>query len=276
VITYLALWFIAPVAGALAFSLAVYSLWGVPRYLFGAAPALILWVGAALGGLRRQQLALALGIALLAVNLSVVLFTRTHCTRIPWREMARVLEDVAATTVCLEHRSGAQPESDTGASTAVTISVNRKHDFDPDCIAYALDHDPTSPARVHPEFVTMDTALERRRPFVVLMVVYMGPTQPDGMRQEVEHATPGYACRQVYWQTVYEEPYTSMPTPFMRHSVELWLCVPRPSHERPATDAVQSPATVPASRDLKKTLKKAFRTDRRRSATNESPGVTSL
>ena len=37
VIAYLALWFLVPVAGALAFSLTVYSLWGVPRYLFGAA-----------------------------------------------------------------------------------------------------------------------------------------------------------------------------------------------------------------------------------------------
>ena len=48
------------------------------------------------------------------------------------------------------------------------------------------------------------------------------------MRQELEQVTPGHACRQLYWQTFYQEPYTSMPTPFMRHSAEVWLCVPRP------------------------------------------------
>jgi 4-amino-4-deoxy-L-arabinose transferase-like glycosyltransferase len=256
VIAYLALWFIATVAGALAFSLAVYSLWGVPRYLFGAAPALVLWVGAALGGLRRQRLALGLGMTLIAVNLAVVVFGLTHYTRIPWREMARVIEDVAATAVCLELSSGAKPDNGPGASTELSICTIRKHDFDQDCIAYALEHDPTTPARVHPEFVTIETALERRRPFVVLMVVYMGPTQPDGMRQDLEHATPGYACRQLYWQTVYQEPYTAMPTPFMHHSVELWLCVPRSSRERPATDAVQPTATPPASPDLKKPRKR--------------------
>jgi 4-amino-4-deoxy-L-arabinose transferase-like glycosyltransferase len=228
VIAYLALWFLAPVAGVLAFSLTVYSLWGVPRYLFGAAPALLLWVGAALGNLRRQRLALGLGMGFLAVNLAIVLFGQTHYTRTPWREMARVIEDVAATAACLEISTGAKVGDDAGASTNLAICSIDKHEFDRSCIAYALRHNPTTPARVEPEFVTLDDALARRRPFVVLMVVHMGPTSPDGMRGELEQMAPGFTCRQLYWQTVYQEPHTAMPAPYMRHSVEVWLCAPRP------------------------------------------------
>ena len=51
-----------------------------------------------------------------------------------------------------------------------------KHGFDEVCIAYALDHDQTVPARVRPQFLTLEDALRRRQPFVVLMLVYMGPT----------------------------------------------------------------------------------------------------
>ncbi len=233
VIAYLALWFLAPVAGNLTFSLTVYSLWGVPRYLFGAAPALFLWLGAALGSLRRQGLAVGLAAGLLAVNLAVVTFAHTHYTRTPWREMARAIEDAAATASCLDGSSGAK--GDAGASLDMAVCSIGRHGFDEVCIAYALEHDPTVPARVRPQFLKLDDALRRRQPFVVLMLVYMGPTHPNGMRQELEQATPGYACRQLYWQTFYQEPYTSMPTPFMRHSAEVWLCVPRP--QTSATDA---------------------------------------
>ncbi|MBX6315723.1 MAG: hypothetical protein IRY99_22825 [Isosphaeraceae bacterium] len=96
VIIYLAMWLVAPVIGALVFSLSVYSLWGVPRYLTGAAPALPLWVATALGSWPRQRLALSLGVTLLGVNLAFVAFDRTHETRTPWRAMARAIEHIAA------------------------------------------------------------------------------------------------------------------------------------------------------------------------------------
>jgi 4-amino-4-deoxy-L-arabinose transferase-like glycosyltransferase len=234
VIAYLALWFLAPVVGALVFSLTVYSLWGVPRYLFAVAPALLIWLSAALGDMRRERLALGLGMGLLAVNLTVVAFGQVHYTRVPWREMARTIEDLAATFACLEVSTGAKRGGDPGASTDMAICSIGSHDFTRGCIAYALSHDPTTPAVVRPEFIDLETALARRRPFVVIMIVYMGPTTPDGMRGELEAKTPGFTCRQLYWQTVYEEPYTSMPTPFMRHSVEVWLCTqgPQPSSGR--------------------------------------------
>ena len=63
VIPYLAIWLLAPTLGALVFSLSAYSIWGVPRYLFAAAPALVLWLGAAIGGLRRRAPARAIGLA---------------------------------------------------------------------------------------------------------------------------------------------------------------------------------------------------------------------
>ena len=169
---------------------------------------------------------MGLAAGLLAVNLAVVAFAHTHYTRTPWREMARAIEDAAATPPAWTAPPGprAMPghrstwPSARSAGTASTMSVWTRPRTRPD-----------SPARVRPQFLKLDDALQQRQPFVVLMLVYMGPTHPDGMRQELEQATPGYACRQLYWQTFYQEPYTSMPTPFMRHSAEVWLCVPRPN-----------------------------------------------
>jgi uncharacterized membrane protein len=225
VVAYLAMWFVAPVAGALVFSLTVYSLWGVPRYLFGAAPALILWLGAALGRLRRGRLAFGMGGALLAANLLVVLFGQFHYTRAPWREMARCIKDVAVTVACLGIPIGPDGVADPGEVIVSVCSIGQ-HEFEPLCLEYALDHDPTTPTRVRAEFIRLEEALERRQPFLVVMIVYMGPTRPDGMRKDLERAVPDHACRQVYWETAYQEPYTSMPTPFTWHSVEVWLCTP--------------------------------------------------
>jgi len=237
VVAYLAVWLVVPVAGAFVFALLVRPIWGPPRYLFGAAPALGLWLGAALAGLRPRTLMTALGIAFLSVNVAMIAFGRVYTTRTPWREVGATIADVAAATN-LEDADG-----------LMVASLRGEHEFDRACLAHALNHDPGVPAPVGPAFVTLDQALGRGRPFVIVMVVYMGPTLSGDMRADVERAVPGYACRQLYGRAVFQEPYTSMPTPYMRHSVEVWLCSPTPA-PRGAGQAT-SPWVVPAMRSFR-------------------------
>jgi len=225
---YLALWFLVPVLGSVIFSLSVYSLWGVPRYLFAAAPALLIWLGLALGTLRHQRIALSVGTLLLVANLAVIAFERTHVTRIPWREVARSIADVAATigTLDLLHPVGGR--IDPSLSADLSVCSLGSHELDRPCLQHAMGHDGTNPSRVQLEFTSLEIARSRRRPFVFVMTIPIRPAPSGGIPSELEQATASFTCRQIYRQTVYQEPYTAMPAPFTRYSVEVWFCSPRP------------------------------------------------
>ena len=142
----------------------------------------------------------------------MIAFARTATTRVPYRETASAIVSVAA-AMALD-----QPD--------VLIASWTGHHFDLKSVRYALDHPGISARPIPWSCVTWERALAERRPFVTILVVYMGPVLPPESRPELERAAPGYDFRQVYHDSFYQEPYTAMPTPYMRHSIEVWLCTP--------------------------------------------------
>ena len=236
VVAYLALWFLLPVAITMATSLVGRPFWGVPRYLFGSAPALTIWLGLALSRLKRTP-AFCLAMALLTPNLACITFDRTYCTRTPWRQLATSLASSAAAlslekdfrpTAIVSENSVLEDDD----ATLVIVSLPGRT-FNRDGLIHAWRHSATAPTRIQPAFIDIEEALIKGRPFVVIMVLYMGATSPDAMRGKVEQAIgPTWRCRPIFKEQVFEEPYTAMPTPYMRHSVEAWICLPNPT--RPA------------------------------------------
>ena len=217
IVVFLAIWLVAPIIGDLAFSLFIRPLWGPPRYLFGAAPALLLWLGVALGDIRRRELLVAVTTTLLCVNSAMITFGRVTVTRIPWPEVAAAIAEATVAT------------NPVGDETLAITSLMNKHYFDKESLRHALSNHQPKPLR--PLFSSMDEVLPQLHPFVIVMVIYMGQERGDAMRHEVEELTPAYRCVQLYGRSVFQEPYTSMPTPYMRHSVEVWLC--SPVHSQP-------------------------------------------
>ena len=225
VFTFLAIWLVLPAIIAMMTTLMGRPFWGVPRYLFGSAPALMIWLGLALSTFK-PRLAMCLALALIVPNLASITFDRTYCTRIPWRRLTGAIAGAAATL---------SPKNPTGNTTgpaevelAIVALPGRK--FDRSSLNYALQHGTNTPILVQADFLDISEAIARDLPFVVVMNLYMGSTQPDAMRPEVEQATgPTWACRRIFQEQTFQEPYTAMPTPYMRHSVEAWLCQPTSS-----------------------------------------------
>jgi mannosyltransferase len=224
VVVFLALWFLLPVVETLAFSLTVYSLWGVPRYLTGAAPALSLWLAVAVGG-RQPRAALVLVAPVLAGNLLILAFDRCHRTRIPWREYADCIATVEA--VMPQPRGlPAAPEWAELDSESVTLVVRQDRSISPSPIAHAIAV--RSPGR---EVLDRDSRVAGRFgvPFILIhrypALAKPNPVHADDLPPEV----PGFVRRRLRRDTVYEGRFSVAPTPFAPYTVELWSYVPRPA-----------------------------------------------
>lgn len=232
VVEFLALWLLLPVAAALAFSLAIYPVWGEPRYLIGSAPALILWVSVALGAERRSWLAWGGGLTLLGVNLAVVAFERSHHTLIPWRETARAIAHVA---------TGVDPAGDGVGSrgwdqgknlvTPMKI-VNLTKYYQINCLDYAFHNYCADCRRIKPIYTDLATALGEGTPFV--LVGGFSASDPDRARRELEERIAGQlgaapaSGRFTFSRVSSERVFNGnrVPDPSGSQMIQVWLGMP--------------------------------------------------
>jgi len=216
VVVYLALWFLAPILGAFAYSLMFHSVWGIPRYLAGAAPALILWIAAAIGSSPRRWLASVLGLILVSANLTMIAFDRTFYTRTPWREIAQTIGD----------------SWDSDRVTIVCLGWSDAHEIGPRyCLEHTLTRIGGSRREMRPVFFTGKQAALHGGPFVV--VEQSLSTQElkrsfdsDEWRGLRDILRRDFRFDMIFSTLVFEERLTGMPSPFTPYVTKIWICAP--------------------------------------------------
>ena len=217
VVWYLALWLLLPMVEALSFSLTVYSLWGVPRYLTASAPALTLWLASALGSARLQPLSRILGVLILAANIQVIAFDRSHTTRIPWREVAGTLRDVATT----HHISTPHAKIHGDVHKPLEVNVLRTDDL---LNFKSLEH---ALGRVAPSVEVFDnTSFFDPIGIEAFFVLHRLPGSRDAANLPTMRGprpTPGFTAHLIRSDTVYEDRFSAAPKPFGPTTLELWL-----------------------------------------------------
>ena len=212
--TYLVAWLGIPLVLCLEYSLSYTSLWGVPRYLVGSAPALHLLLAAALCWARRW-LAVIVATLMIVTNLAILGFYCTHHTRTPWKEISRVILE-------------AQPVrlADVGESACCKRSVvvtwlNRVSRGRAKALEHALRCSAGPRCSLDVRHRTLDEALKSHEPILTLFWGEWSGS-PDDMRW------PGRlrkeCCRRmVFGADIHEEPFTALPTPYRTRRVEIWV-----------------------------------------------------
>jgi hypothetical protein len=226
ILAFMALWFWVPCFGALVYSLCFYSLWGIPRYMVASAPSLIVWLSLALDRTPNRRLANVMGAVLLGGNLAMVAFDRTHCTRTPWRRLAAVVSDLADKDARNRVVLGADQHQNAGASDDLIIAWIDGSKFEENCLTYALGQQ--APGMGQIDVLALQDAFSFRKPFAVVPDIFLADHDPDAVGHELVNLANanGYACHQRFRQTVFQEPYTAMPTPVPTYSTEVWWCTP--------------------------------------------------
>lgn len=223
VVGYLFCWWLLPVAATAAFSWLVYSVWGVPRYLTAAAPALPLLLGVAVATCRWRRLATAAGCLLLAVNLAAQGFDQQRVTRTPWRlVVAAINAEVAA-----------HPEEFADPTQPVVVAfagLDRLY-FDHQSLQLALEQ---LLRRAPWERLSLADLATRGAdgPFFIVIQSRVD-SSPHSVRA-IQKDFPGLQCGKLYSVKTYEEFYSRLPTPFASYVTEVWIARPSPG---PTTDA---------------------------------------
>jgi hypothetical protein len=206
---YLAAWAIAPVFGALAFSLLVYSLWGVPRFLMAAAPAWLIGAAVLIAESPPRKLATLTGVVFLVANLLTLGFERTHSTRPPWREAAQATASLGTIRT--------EAESERPQLTAFALG--------PRTFAWEPWQHALRQIRPEVELVPMDwsarTILGPEESFAVL--AYGPSNDQDAWANDF----PNHEVRRLLSTVVHEEPLTALPAPDDPRHFQLWAVVPR-------------------------------------------------
>jgi hypothetical protein len=217
---FLAMWLFAPICGALIFSWSVYSLWGVPRYLIGCAPALMLLLSAALASHPHSHLPSVVGIGILAVNVALLAFDRSHCTRTPWREVARTMDAAALAAPDLESFGSS------AAERGIVVTCLNGHRLDFPCLEHELSGVCRNESPVRLFFLPLNYARWLGKSFFLLEQC------GSGRMSDIEPALRGgpgrFRLKKLYSSAVFEERFTAMPDPVVKAKTELWLCVPEP------------------------------------------------
>lgn len=213
VVIYLAIWLLAPLLGLLLFSLSVYSLWHVPRYLSGVAPALVLWLAMSLGALPPRRLAFPLAASLIAGNLAALIFDRTHVTRVPLREISRsIIEATAA-------EGGRAAAGGVAAHRDVLHVVGQGEAFPLHRLTRELaDRRAGQTFRLG----SVAEAVVGRASFVVVNR-YRGAGPPGAPLMTPESARD-YTATLLSSIKVYEDALTGTPAPCSPFNLDVWLC----------------------------------------------------
>lgn len=91
VFSFLLLWLLFPIVAAAVFSLFVYSMWGVPRYLTGCSPAVPLILAYAITATPRLRMPMICGILVLITNAASIQFAFKEVTRTPWDQVTETV-----------------------------------------------------------------------------------------------------------------------------------------------------------------------------------------
>jgi hypothetical protein len=214
VILYLATWFVLPVVGILDYSYCLYSLWGVPRYLAGAAPGLIIWLGTTLGTLPSRAVSWALGVLVLSLNLAVLTFDATHYSRTPWREISRAIRS----TVNSDSPTALPQSIDSVSKGRLVIVWGYGPPHDKKCLAHALASD----SRATVEFATLAQAIKQRVPFLLISHKTIG----RAANADSPLVMQSISCRPIFSALVFEEVLTGLPSPLIFYQTRVWHCDP--------------------------------------------------
>lgn len=207
---WLAVWTLLPVVGSIAFSLLAYPLWGVPRYLTGAAPAVLLWVAVAIDRSRRPRLGFAVGLAVIAVNVALVGFSRTYRANPPWREIARVIANEAKAAGVDQARP-------------LTVLVDPFEPFDVFCLDFELSRVDGGGVRP-PVALRPSVAISGCGPFLMVKHGWKRSLlQRDGSNPDEPPPFSG-PNRRLFHSEVFADPYKMIPSPIFGRVFDVWQC----------------------------------------------------
>jgi mannosyltransferase len=253
-VRYLAVWAALPALASFLISIALYPLWGQPRYLMASGPALILLLGSALGSLERRAPAYLLGAALISANAAMILFEKTHVTAYPYRQMVGIAAELARRSP--EFRGG--PAHDPDVLSIVHLDIGWLADFNDACVAHEIGEIEAG-ASAPVQLDKLDQAVERGLAFFVIEI--RPPGLPEAAaRGELERriAAAGagglreagrYRVRPIFSVEVRTDP--PLPSPLVVHTARLWACFPAatgPARTDPARPRSGPPSPAGAGR----------------------------
>jgi mannosyltransferase len=218
---YLVLWLVLPIIETLVFSLCIYSLWGVPRYFAAAAPALLLLLAQALGSFRSRPIYLILGGVLLAGNLLAIAFDRAHITRVPMREIARSIQGFATT---LQTLRGTQQTLSNNAQMDIPVKLLWWEDK---VAIEALLHasEQASPG-IRITAFDYDSIVQEKRSFFLLSRYGTDPGNAGTEGDFAPDFISGYKPCRISSDMVYQDRYSTTPSPFNETRLELFVYYP--------------------------------------------------
>jgi hypothetical protein len=229
---YLTLWALLPPLGVFLFSILVYPLWGVPRYLVASAPGLFLLVASSLAALKPRALALGVGLLLATVNMGLVVFGKTHTTLIPWRDLVRTASHVANALPGPDGDPARLPEA---------VSLVHHNDLSIDsynwmCVEFELNCLEGVPhSGVTLRFETLPMAAGRGEAFMIIehdaLAVSVDQSRETLGRAIADAAGPAaFTLREIETVRVFMAGATILPNPLIWQSATLWLALPARRH----------------------------------------------
>ena len=206
VLSFLVLWLCFPIFAAAVFSLTVYSLWGVPRYLIGCSPALPILVAYAIATDPKRGLAVGTGILILVTNGLAIQFGLTQVIRSP---MDRISNSVRI----------ASAASDPKESVNVAhVSLDGRY-MNPMLLQAELDRvDLPFPSKIFP--VSIENMDEYDQIFVIIQSSGTG----SRFKEAVKYLVQDRECVLVDRVKASEELFSKLPGPFDCALTEVWLC----------------------------------------------------
>ncbi len=204
------LWWCMPLVGCLLFSLICYPLFGIPRFLSGAAPGLLLLIAgfAAEGPASRARF---LGGIVVALNFASIGWSHTSYVRVP---MFEIVDQI-------EQRVLQIPQEDVGEPPVLFVTKS------PNCQIREI---------------TLEVTLRMRYPSAQVIWIHWGQYrqirgstpilvlhESSGARNSMSDTShlsslPEWSC--IFRQEVFEHPLTAMADPSYGRQIEVWSWTP--------------------------------------------------
>ncbi len=213
VIRFLLLWALLPPTGAILFSWLGYSVWGVPRYLMAAAPAPVILTGICLAGSRRRLWGAIVGSGLIAINMAAQAFVWTAVTRVPWNEVAAVIDQASETYTELTSSPENRP-----IIACLGIDPVR---FDINSLKFQLE---SKSNQYDGSVVDLFESTTARDASALLVLLQSDDRTDTTSQSEIIRFLPQYECVILYQIHSYEEVYSRLPAPLRRLTTEVWFC----------------------------------------------------
>jgi hypothetical protein len=240
-VLYLVLWAFLPALACFLLSMTTYPLWGPPRYLMASGPAIIVLLAVALGSMERRALACVIGASLISANAAMILFEKTHVTTDPYRQMVGTCAAFARQSPGFQ----GDPTHAGGPFSVIHLGNGSLSDWNAVCVKYEIDEINTAIREDILRLDKLEKAVGRGLPF---FMIELEPAELSsaGARERLEgriaslqadhgRGSGRYEIRPIFSAEVRAD--GPLPNPTMRHTAQLWACLPA---------ATRSPVMDPA------------------------------